>query len=328
MMTKFRGIAAFVFGCGMISLFAHAALAQKATPLPKDFDVKGEYVGMRGGYMQCILNGNPTLVRFDQKSKVKVTGTATADFLDKGMFVQFKGTFDRHGKGMEPIKEFVIFTPGPNNPTGAFADGGVGANAFEEQQNATKKKGPPPATSMYEIAGRITAAHNNLLSIDCGNMKVRAEVAPDAKVKLEAADPSWASPGDIVKVNGSVDQPPRGVALAKDVSINLANQLAPRRRAHPAAVAEKTTSKTIDKNTDKSAKTADKTDKTTDKTAKGDDAADKDDKKVTEKKGADKKGADPKAGDAKAADTKATAAKAADKAADAKKPDEKADAAK
>ncbi len=310
MLTRFRGIAAIVFGFGMISLLAPAAHAQQATPLPKDFDVKGEYVGMAGSYMKCILNGNPMFVRFDQKSKVKVTGTATADFLDKGMFVQFKGTFDRHGKGMEPIKEFVIFTPGPNNPTGAFADGGGGANAFEEQQNATKKKGPPPATSMYEIAGRITAAHNNLLSIDCGNMKVRAEVASDAKVKLEAADPSWASPGDIVKVNGSVDQPPRGVALAKDVSINLANQLVPRKKGHTATVADKTPSKAGDKSTDK----ADKTSKTTDKTAKGDDAADKDDKKVAEKKGAEKKGADPKASDAKAADTK--------------KPDDKADAAK
>ena len=101
-------------------------------------------------------------------------------------------------------------------------------------------------------------------------------------MKLEAADPSWASPGDIVKVNGSVDQPPRGVALAKDVSINLANQLAPRKRGHAATAADKAPGRAGDKWTDK----ADKTSKTTDKTAKSDDAADKDDKKGRRKKGA------------------------------------------
>ena len=85
MLTRFRGIAAFLFGCGMISFFAPAARAQQATPLPKDFDTKGEYVGMAGAYMKCILNGNPDgLCDSIMKSKVKVTGTATADFLDKG----------------------------------------------------------------------------------------------------------------------------------------------------------------------------------------------------------------------------------------------------
>jgi len=254
MSAQFRRIVAFAFGCGMMSL-APAALAQQAqqpTPLPKDFNVKGEFEGISGNYMKCILNGNPTLVHFNDKSKVKVTGTATPEFLDKGMFVQFKGTFDRHGKGTEPIKEFVIFTPDANNSVGAAESGG---NAFDETAPG-KKKGPPPATAMYDVAGRITVAHKNLITVDCGNMKIRAEIAPDATVKLDSSDLSWASSGDLVSVKGTVDQPPRGYALAADVSIKLSTPLAPRKKGHPAKAADKTADKTTDKATDK---TADKT---------------------------------------------------------------------
>jgi hypothetical protein len=317
MSTRLRRMIALAFGCAMISILATAALAQaqQPTPLPKDFDTKGEFEGMAGNYMKCLLNGNLMFVRFDQKSKVKVTGTATADFLDKGLFVQFKGVFDRHGKGTEPIKEFVIFSPDANSSLGALESGG---NAFDEPTPG-KKKGPPPPTAMYDVAGRITASHNNLLSIDCGNKKLRAEVAPDATVKLDASDPSWASPGDLVKIKGSVDQPPHGVALAAEVSIQLSKPLAPRRKKVPGA---KTADKASDKAADKTSKGPDKADKATDKTAKGD-PADK----------TDKKAADPKAGDSKAPDKaaadKAPADKAAaDKAAEAKKPDDKADPAK
>lgn len=300
MSAQLRRLVACMVGCGVISLLAPMASAQQAgqpKPLPKDFDTKGEFEGMAGNYMKCILDRNPTYVRFDQKSVVKVTGTATPDFLDKGMFVQFKGTFDRHGKGTEPIKEFVIFTPDANNAVGAVESGS--GNAFEES-GAGKKKGPPPATVTYDVAGRITSAHNNLLFLDCGNKKLRAEVAPDATVKLAASDPSWASPGDLVKIKGSVDQPAHGVALAKEVSIQLSQQLVPRKKGHLAKVVEKPTDKTADKPAD-----------------------------TKDKKGADPKATDKGATAKGAADKSGTAKGAADKAAaDAKKPDDKPDASK
>lgn len=310
--VRFRRMMTFALACGTTVWFAAAAVAQQAQPpkpLPKDFDVKGEFEGMAGNYMKCILNGNPTYVRFDQKSTVKITGTATVDFLEKGLFVQCKGTFDRSGKSTEPIKEFVIFTPGPNSPIGAEESGA--GNAFDEP-TPSKKKGPAPATMAYDVAGRIMVVHNNLVTIDCGRKKLRAEVAADATVKLDATDPSWAAPGDIVKIKGSVDQPPHNVALAKDVSIQLSTQLVPRKK-HGLKVADKTPGKTTDKAAEKN------TDKTTDKTA--DKAADKNDK--TPKGNA----ADPKGADPKAVDPKATVDKSA-KTADAKKPDDKPDPGK
>jgi hypothetical protein len=311
MSARYRRIAAFVFGCGMIAMFAPAARAQQATPLPKDFDkVKGEFESIAGNGMICVLNGNRMFVRFDKKSKVYVTGTATVDALEKGMFVKFSATLDRHGKGTEPIKALVIFTPDADHPVGVILTGSGPTNAFEES-NPTKKKGPPPLISMYDVAGRILVIHNNLLTVDCDGKKVRVEVAPDATVKLDATDPFWASSGDIITIKGSVDQPPHGVVLAENVYIKLANPLVSRRKGHGTKVVDKV---------------VDKTTKSTDKTAKGDAATAKADPKVADPKAGDSKTTDSKAADSKSTDSKTTDSKAADSKAGGSKPADKSTA--
>jgi hypothetical protein len=301
MLTRFRQIAAFAFGCGTISLLASTALAQvlpaqqqpHIVTLQRFPATKGEYVGMAGSYMKCILNGDPVMVQFDKNSKVKITGTASADALAVGMYVQFKGTFNRFGKGTEPIKDVVIFSPDANNQPGAYEIGG-GSNAFDEP-TPTKKKGPPPTTTMYQIAGRITAVHKNIINVDCGNLKVKPEIAPDATVKLESSDPSWASSGDKITIAGVILG--QGRALCSTATIEV-SPIVGKKKSHviPHVAA-----------TDKADKADVATDTATDKKAK----ADKPDKKGTDPKVTDPKVADPKAGDAKAAD--------------AKKPDDKAD---
>ncbi|HEX3997710.1 MAG TPA: hypothetical protein VHX65_04070 [Pirellulales bacterium] len=311
MRTRSRQLAACTISCTAFLLFAPAARAQlqpglqpgqRVINLPT-FKTTGEYVGMSGGYMKAILDGTQVIVQFDaQKSKVKVTGRATADFLAPGMYVQFKGTFDRFGKGTEPIKDFVIFSPDANNQPGAYEAGG--GNAFDEP--APRKKGPHPKTTEYSCAGRITAAHKNIINVNCGNLKVKAEVAPDAKVKLDASDPSWASPGDKLTISGAKLGGDR--VLGIDVAIELARPLEPKKKHGTHLAATSTEEKSTEKTTDKNAKPADKTDK---------------DKPKTDKAAGDKAG-DAKSGDAKGADTKAGDAKNPN----AKKPADNADAGK
>jgi hypothetical protein len=319
MLNQIRWIAAF--GCGMLLLLAQAAQAQYLQPAQpkivtlKNFSTKGEYVGMSGGYMKCILDGTPVTVQFDPtKSKIKVTGTAMADYLGPGMYVQFKGTFNRFGKGTEPIKEVQIFTPDANNSVGAFSSAG---NAFDESSSAGKKKGPAAATTMYQIAGKITAAHKILdkiaIIVDCGTgTKYKAEIAPDATVKLDSSDPaSWASQGDKVTISGAILGP--GRALGLNVSIELANPLTGKKKSHGGRIVADKLDKTDKAKTDKSAKT-DKKDTSGDK--KG---ADSNDAKV----------GDAKAGDIKKPDdAKSDSKKPDDKKSDDKKPDDKPDPAK
>lgn len=305
MCTRFRQFAAFAVACGAFSIVAPPARAQvlgqqRTVNLPA-FKSTGEFVGMSGNYMKCVLDGQPVYVQFDQQSKVKVTGTATVDFLAPKMYVQFKGTFDRHGKGAEPIKEFTIFTPDSNNPIGAVEAGG--GSAFEEP--AAKKKGPQPATTDYAISGQITSMHNGLMFVNCGKMKVKAEIAPDATVKLDSSDPSWASSGDKVSIDGGKIAP--GRVLGRDVTIELARPLEAKKKTHAYHATDKTTTAT-DKSTDKT------TDKSTDKST--DKATGKPADKSTDKGAADKG----------ATDKGATDKGATDKSTDAKKPADGGDA--
>ncbi len=303
MFIQLRRIAAFAIGCAAVFLFVSAAQAQVLQPprqpqviTLQNFSGKGEFVGMSGPYMKCILDGSLVTVQFDKSTKIKVTGAATADYLAAGMYVAFKGTFDRHEKGTEPIKEVQLFTPDANNQPGAYA---IGSGAGFSEPSSSKKKSPPAATKEYQIAGRITAAHKNTISVDCGNMKVKAEIAPDATVKLDTSDLSWASTGDKMSISGAILG--RGRALGLNISIELANVLTGKKKSHGA----KAVNKLADKNIKADKPNAEKPDKTD----KPDPAA-------------DKKPADAKPGDAKVGDPKPGDAKATDKAAE-KKPDNK-----
>lgn len=255
MLKRNQSIAAIAISCGVLSILASATQAQVFSPLRTNqpqvvtlqafHNKTGEFVGMSGNYLKCILDGTPVTVQFQKNSRVKVTGAATADALAPGMYVQFKGSFNRFGKAAEPIKDVVIYAPDAATQPGAYAAGSGGG--FDEPASS-KKKGPVPATSVYQISGKITAAHKNNIHVDCGNMKVKADIAPDATVKLDTSDLSWASPGDRITISGAILGP--GRAIGMDATIELAAPLVGKKKSHAAHASEKTA--------DKSAKPADK----------------------------------------------------------------------
>jgi hypothetical protein len=284
MLLPCRRVAVFAAAIGTALLFAPSVRAQvyrypqkQVINLPT-FKTTGEYVGMQGSYMKCILDGTPVLVQFvNQKSKVKVTGTATSDFLAPGMYVRFTGTFDRHGKGTDPIKDFVIFTPDADNQIGAIEAGGGSSSLFSDPTPTTttkEKKGPQPQTSTYTVSGRITTLHRDQMMVAAGGkMKYRFQVAPDATVKLDSSDPSWASQGDKVTISGAKLGNNRVVGV--DVSIELSKPLEPKKKTHGYHAAEKSTPATIDKlSTDKTSTDKPTTDKSTDKSPPTDKPAD------------------------------------------------------
>jgi hypothetical protein len=138
-------------------------------------------------------------------------------------------------------------------------------------------------------------------------MKVKADVAPDATVKLEASDLSWASSGDKLTITGGILGP--GRAICTEATIQLAAPLTGKKKSHFYHAAEKSADKVADKpakSTDKTDKAADKSDKTTDK---GDKATDKSNDKTAKADAAPGKAAPDTATSDKAAADKAAADK-------------------
>ncbi len=258
---------------------------------------KGEFDAVGNGGLIAELDGARWLLKFEQKPKVIVSGTATVEALAPGMFVKFKGEFDKKGKASAEINDLEIFTPNEKEPLGATPSG---ASPFDSPM---PKKGPATTPTAYDIAGRITSIKKNSITVACPGMTVHGDLAPEAAITVNVADLTFASPGDKIEVRGWYAKGQEGRGYATEVQVQLSNQLTgPKKRgAHPAA---KTGDKTADKATDKSGD-ADAGDKT--------------------KKPADSKTAAGKAADAKkaAADKKANDAKADSDKPDAAKPDGK-----
>jgi hypothetical protein len=254
----------------------------------QDFKGTGEFDTLLGsaGFV-AELDGTRVSLAFEPKGKpkIEVTGTATPESLAPGMFVKFKGDFDKKGEGKGEVKELEIFTPSEKEPLAATPAGGA-------VDVSTSKKGSPSnfQQATYEIAGHITGAKNGTITVSCPGLTVHALVAQDATIKVNVADLRFARPGDKVEVHGwSGNMKGRPVAYATEVKVQMANPLAgPMKKAtHPAKTADKTGNKPADAG-DSAFGDAKKTDKP-------------------------KNGADAKSGDAKPDDTKA-----GDKAADAK----------
>jgi hypothetical protein len=255
----------------------------------QDFNGKGEFDALLGsaGFV-AELDGTRVTLAFEPKGKpkIEVTGTAMPDSLAPGMYVKFKGDFDKKGEGKGAVKELEIFTPNEKEPLAATpASGAVDVSA--------SKKGPASTfPTTYDIAGRISGTKNGAIIVSCPGLTVHAVVAEDATIKVNVADLRFASAGDKVEVHGwAGNMKGRPVAYATEVKVQMANPLSgtgPKKKPTHLAKA---------------------TDKTADKSPAGGDAASPDDKKTDKPKN----GADPKAGDAK---TDAT--KAGDKATDPK----------
>jgi hypothetical protein len=259
----------------------------------QDFKGSGEFDMLAGsaGFV-AELDGTRVSLAFEPKGKpkIEVTGTATPESLAPGMFVKFKGDFDKKGEGKGEVKELEIFTPGEKEPLAATPTSGA------VDLSESKKGSASTFPTSYDIAGRITGTKNGGIIVACPGLTVHALVSQDAKIKVNVADLRFASAGDKIEVHGwTGNMKGRPVAYATEVKVQMANPLAgpaqKKKVTHPA----KTADKTGDKSTD-----------ATD-TAAGDKKTDK-----------PKTGADAKAGDDKAGDAKPGEAKADSKAADAK----------
>ncbi|HEV3416255.1 MAG TPA: hypothetical protein VG056_05565 [Pirellulales bacterium] len=251
---------------------------QQQQQAKQDLHGKGQMEAVGNGVFKAVLDGDPWVIKLEKNAKVMVKGTATADFLMPGLFVKFKGDIDKKGKAAEQVKELEIFTPSENDPLGATPTG----NALDA---STLKKTPSVVPSPYDIAGRISAIKKGAIIVACPGMTVHAEVAPDAKVKVNVADLSFASPGDKMEAKGWFIKGKEGYAYASEVTVDMANPLTGPKKKVPLHA-----TKSADKSTDSAAVTPDA--KKPDKAANGPDPKAADDKKPDDTKTADKDKAD------------------------------------
>jgi RNase P/RNase MRP subunit p29 len=218
-------------------------------PVLEAFDAAGTIEGLLPNGIQINSNANQRwVIMIPRQAKIEVTGTATADFLRPGLYVRFTAEVDKHGTVKEKVAQLSIFTPSRETPPGLFSPeaggAGVGGGGFEgfgpgpgggvgkppvgigKPLGKIPGKAAPAATAKaYTVAGQVTAARNNKLTVNAGTASVKFEVTDDATIDVKMADYSLARKGDKVSVQGRMMKGRPGMGEATSVKIELVSPL-------------------------------------------------------------------------------------------------------
>jgi len=220
-------------------------------PVMEAFDAAGTIEGLLPNGMQINSNANQRwAIVIPRQAKIELTGTATADFLRPGLYVRFTAEVDKHGTAKEKVAQLSIFTPSRETPPGLFspeAGGAAAGGAFDgfgpgvgkppvgigkppvgigKAPGKTSGKAAPVETAKaYTVAGQITAARNNKLTVNAGTASIKFEVTDDAAIDVKVADYSLARKGDKVSVQGKMMKGRPGMGEAASVKIELASPL-------------------------------------------------------------------------------------------------------
>lgn len=229
-------------------------------PPMEKFAGKGTIEGIARDRIQILTDTDQRWMIFiDEKTVVHVVGTAEADFLRPGLWVQFTADFDKRGKAKDKVKKLAIFTPrqqmdigfwpegmvpiapagqeganpgrGFGGRVGGGADGGAGGGAdggadggagggFGGRANAQ-------ASSVYTVHGQIRGIRKGLLTVQAG--RAMFQFTPDEKpeIAVDFADYSVAKPGDKISITkGKMFQGRLGLAQALEMTITLSEPLA------------------------------------------------------------------------------------------------------
>jgi hypothetical protein len=236
------------------------------TQPPTDIDGAVEAV-MPGRIMVLDKNNQSWQLVVPMAAKVQVTGGATADYLQKGMIVEFKAEIDDERAVKEKVEELKVITLSsgakmglfpPDSKAGedqgGFAAGsdaaGKGEKKTAKRTAATSGKGAAKAggvvTGNWRIVGRLIVGHGGKLSVVTPRGKFPFELSEKVAIGVDFADYTVANKGDkisgkVIKMparSGSPQAQPITSAMATELKIELAEPLVGAKKKGTAAKSE------------------------------------------------------------------------------------------
>jgi hypothetical protein len=210
-------------------------------------NIEGTVQGVAPGCI-VVMDGNNQAwrVMVPRMAKVQVTGSATADFVQPGLFVEFKADIDERGTPKEKVGELTIVSLSPERFPGLFpADsdakggeekGGFGVGEAAERGakgggKAAKRAGKGAAAGAvaagsYRIVGKLMSGRGGKLAVNTGRGTIPLELTEQPTVAVDFADYTVVSKGDKISVKGMAPPGRVGMAQATEVKIELSEPLA------------------------------------------------------------------------------------------------------
>lgn len=187
-----------------------------AAQQPLSFD--GTLQGLQPGVLLVVNEGGEQwLVKAPARPEnIIYQASAHPSWLQPGMYVQFKGTFDQRGQAVKPVAQLTVITPKADTRIGAFPDASIGAGApdlFGDPKPAASNPKPrQPTTVDLNVTGRLAGFENGKMRVAAGNAVVEAQLTDDASISVELSNYALARVGDKVSVNGWYLQKGQGYA--------------------------------------------------------------------------------------------------------------------
>ncbi len=222
MPTLYRSLL-FVF---LLLLVSSPCLAQNNRER-KNMRVEGGTIkAMQGQILQVAdSEGAQYYVKVPARAdSIKLQGSATPEWLGRGMTVRFVAKFDKKGKAVSEVSQIEVFTPTREDKPGVFPDSGLGAGSGELFSNKPKNPDEAEASSM-KVVGQVVGARKGSLYVRAANATVQVKMSDRAKVSVAIADLRLMRPGDKVSFNGWYypEQPQQ--IYANSVTVTAANPI-------------------------------------------------------------------------------------------------------
>jgi hypothetical protein len=224
---------------------SHQRQQQQMAAMQQPVELRGVIQGVAKGGLVVVSNNNQRWrVGLFPVTKVHITGTTTADKLRAGLIVEVTADIDDHGAIHGKVPALTVTSLSQDKeigffPTGDAKDDGVVDGFAADDKTKSKDAGKPPAKSgkrpprtaktgprtrpagTYRIVGRLTIARNGSFSIQVERGALPFDLASDAKIDIDASDPSFIALGNEITVKGFQVPNQPGTLRAADIQVKL-----------------------------------------------------------------------------------------------------------
>jgi hypothetical protein len=214
---------------------------QQQAAMQQPVEIQGKLQGVaRNGIMVATNNNQVWRVGILQMTKVRLTGTTTANLLRAGLIVELVAELDDNGAIQGKVDSLTVTSLTQDkkigmvpaaDAKGAGVTDGFGDNATNDaaakrakhSTHATGKKAAPRSqvAGTYRIIGKLNVGRNGAMTVVAGPNQLPFELSDQAKIGIDVADLSLASRGNDVSVKGYLIQGKQGMMQAAEIQVKL-----------------------------------------------------------------------------------------------------------
>lgn len=203
--------------------------AQEKNGERENVRTKGTIKGVRPGLLAVVSDeGDQILVKVEARPQdISFVAKAKPEWLQPGMLVRFKNTFDRKGKPLGAVQQLEVISVRNDTKLGLIPESkfsGAAKGLFSNAEPETKKQAPAK-TAAFTVAGKLRTIKGGKMVVMAGRTAVQSNLADDAKISVDLADYSLASQGDKVQINGWRYASQKNRVVARQLSISSERKL-------------------------------------------------------------------------------------------------------